>query len=56
MNTAMPTINPKLISADKSQRLFAATLTAMRRIQRERPTLWEKIDCKAKELQEAKAH
>ena len=56
MNTAMPTVIPKAISADKSQRIFAATLNAMRRIQREQPTLWERIECRAKELQEAKTH
>lgn len=56
MNTAMPVVDPKLIPAETGKKLFAATLTAMRRIQREWPTLWEKIDCKAKELQEAKVH
>ena len=55
MNTAMPVVDPKLIPSETGKKLFAATLIAMRRIQQEFPSHWQRIEDRAKELQKSKA-
>ena len=47
-------IDVSLIPANVQRQLAAATITAMRRTQRENPELWAKIEARAAEINEGR--
>lgn len=55
MNSTMPLIKTELIPPEVGKRVALATIDCMRRIQRDNPALWAKIDARAKELRAMKA-
>lgn len=51
---AMPNIRPALIPPEVGKRIFASTLEAMRRVQRDDPERWARIEARAEQLRTGK--